>query len=365
MEKGTRLRKTGSTAANIDSSRSHAILQITLKDGKENKHIKGKFSFIDLAGSERGKDTTHSDRQRRLEGADINKSLLALKECIRALHHGNSHKPFRGSKLTQVLKDSFVGENTHTVMIANVAPNSKNCEHTLNTLRYAYRVKEIGDDDGDDDEEFVEDMMTTPTKNNKILLENKRLDVEKNIAAEIRKSRAVKMLPEVVLPPPPPPGTPPVWANTTVSTSLKNDDANDGNNDGGVTENIDSTTSSSSSNSTADEVKNSNDEDAVLKKSDHEEEIVVVEEEDTFMKEILREETRLLSLHRREVKALTQLASDELKLLAMMEGPDACIETYAEKLDFILEEKARCVEFLRNELSVFRSRLSVLAEEDD
>ena len=215
MDKGTRLRKTGSTAANIDSSRSHAILQISLKE-KENKQNRGKFSFIDLAGSERGKDTTHSDRQRRLEGADINKSLLALKECIRALHHGSSHKPFRGSKLTQVLKDSFVGENTHTVMIATVAPNSKNCEHTLNTLRYAYRVKEINvdDDDDDDDEQGIgiedETMMTTPTKKN-MLVENKCLN---NV--EIRRSRAVKMM---VQPPPPPPSTPPVWASTTTAIS--------------------------------------------------------------------------------------------------------------------------------------------------
>ena len=52
------------------------------------------------------------------------------------------HIPFRGSKLTQVLKDSFVGGSTRTVMIACVAPNLSNCEHTLNTLRYADRVKD-------------------------------------------------------------------------------------------------------------------------------------------------------------------------------------------------------------------------------
>ena len=46
----------------------------------------------------------------------------------------------RGSKLTEVLRDSFVGES-RTVMIANVSPNSASCEHTLNTLRYADRVK--------------------------------------------------------------------------------------------------------------------------------------------------------------------------------------------------------------------------------
>ncbi len=52
------------------------------------------------------------------------------------------HTPFRGSKLTMVLKDSFVGY-CKTVMIANVSPNSSSCENTLNTLKYADRVKEL------------------------------------------------------------------------------------------------------------------------------------------------------------------------------------------------------------------------------
>lgn len=43
--------------------------------------------------------------------------------------------------MTQVLRDSFVGEEARTVMIANVSPNAMSCEHTLNTLRYADRVK--------------------------------------------------------------------------------------------------------------------------------------------------------------------------------------------------------------------------------
>jgi kinesin family member 2/24 len=71
---------------------------------------------------------------------------LALKECIRALDKaGKTHLPFRGSKLTQVLKDSFLG-NSKTTMIANVSPALSCCEPTLNALRYADRVKELKKD---------------------------------------------------------------------------------------------------------------------------------------------------------------------------------------------------------------------------
>jgi len=138
---GLQSRTSGITGANADSSRSHAILQLQLKRVADQRPF-GKMSFIDLAGSERGADTIDQNKQTRLDGAEINKSLLALKECIRALDLEKKHLPFRGSKLTQVLKDSFTG-NSKTTMIANVSPANSCCEHTLNTLRYADRVKEL------------------------------------------------------------------------------------------------------------------------------------------------------------------------------------------------------------------------------
>jgi hypothetical protein len=178
---------------NEQSSRSHAILQMTLRNPRNKLH--GQLSFIDLAGSEKvnasstlhpyrsaplrcdtggghgsspiphfypttwtlsngltsqrstltqGSDTAENEKKTRMEGAEINKSLLALKECIRSMTDANSsYTPFRSSKLTQVLKESFVG-NGRTVMIANISPDSRSSMETVNTLRYADRVKAIG-----------------------------------------------------------------------------------------------------------------------------------------------------------------------------------------------------------------------------
>ncbi|KAH8583309.1 centromere associated Kip4p [Cryptosporidium sp. chipmunk genotype I] len=157
ISKGLEYRRTAQNSMNDMSSRSHAILQIEIRSRifsstKESslqsplspKFITyGKMVFIDLAGSERGADTVHSTRQTQQDGAGINRSLLALKECIRALHdQQSSHVPFRQSELTKVLKDVFVG-NAHSVMIANIGPCYSCSEQTLNTLRYAHRVKEL------------------------------------------------------------------------------------------------------------------------------------------------------------------------------------------------------------------------------
>ena len=138
---GAKQRTTGKTGANSESSRSHGIIQLRIFDtGNNIEHAK--ISFIDLAGSERESDEINIDKKTRIDGAAINQSLLALKECIRALEQDQIHLPFRGSKLTLVLRDSFIG-NCKTLMITTISPGYKTSEHSLNTLRYAYRLKEI------------------------------------------------------------------------------------------------------------------------------------------------------------------------------------------------------------------------------
>ena len=170
-------RTTGITGANLDSSRSHAILQISIRY-KENNINYSKISFIDLAGSERAVDTIDTNKQTKIDGAEINKSLLALKECIRALDQEKRHKPFRGSKLTLVLRDSFIG-NCLTLMIANISPCLSCSEHTLNTLRYADRVKELRKSKSEKDSnninnkkdpnDVLADLLLMPRQHNKAL----------------------------------------------------------------------------------------------------------------------------------------------------------------------------------------------------
>eukprot|EP01034_Spumella_vulgaris_P036162 gene36162-44605_t len=133
IETGNQNRTTHATESNDISSRSHAICQIALKNTRNDALI-GRFSLINLAGSERGADTKNHNRQRRMEGAEINKSLLALKECVRALDSGSGHVPYRASKVTLVLKDSFTNKKSRTVMIANVSPAASSADHTINTL---------------------------------------------------------------------------------------------------------------------------------------------------------------------------------------------------------------------------------------
>lgn len=147
---GNKNRTTESTDANDTSSRSHAILQIMIEfkdrtSGIETEMNYSKLSMIDLAGSERATSTGNKGA-RMQEGAAINKSLLALGNCINALATSKPGErpyiPYRDSKLTRLLKDSL-GGNCRTIMIANLSPSSASYEDSHNTLLYANRAKRI------------------------------------------------------------------------------------------------------------------------------------------------------------------------------------------------------------------------------
>ncbi|KAK1890608.1 Kinesin-like protein KIF18A [Dissostichus eleginoides] len=149
LDSGNRNRTQHPTDMNANSSRSHAVFQIYLRQQDKTASLNpnacvAKLSLIDLAGSERA-SATNAKGARLREGANINKSLLALGNVINALadpKNKKTHIPYRDSKLTRLLKDSL-GGNCRTVMIANVSPSSKSYDDTHNTLKYANRAKEI------------------------------------------------------------------------------------------------------------------------------------------------------------------------------------------------------------------------------
>ncbi|KAM8837864.1 kinesin-like protein KIF19 isoform 2-T2 [Spinachia spinachia] len=147
LMKGNKQRTQEPTAANQTSSRSHAVLQVAVKQQGRSRELLQEVRFarlfmIDLAGSERAAQTQNRG-QRLKEGAHINRSLLALGNCINALSDKNGkYVNYRDSKLTRLLKDSL-GGNSRTVMIAHISPASVGFEESRNTLAYADRAKSI------------------------------------------------------------------------------------------------------------------------------------------------------------------------------------------------------------------------------
>uniref|UniRef100_A0A8D2IT73 Kinesin-like protein n=1 Tax=Varanus komodoensis TaxID=61221 RepID=A0A8D2IT73_VARKO len=149
LDYGNKNRTQHPTDVNASSSRSHAVFQIYLrqqdKTASINQNVRiAKMCLIDLAGSERV-STTKAKGARFREGANINRSLLALGNVINALADPKSkkqHIPYRNSKLTRLLKDSL-GGNCRTIIIAAISPSSLFYDDTYNTLKYANRAKDI------------------------------------------------------------------------------------------------------------------------------------------------------------------------------------------------------------------------------
>lgn len=154
LRQGNANRRTEATGANQVSSRSHAVLQVAVTrkimvGQRTDSSRESKLSLIDLAGSERASATNNRGEQLR-QGANINKSLLSLANCINALAanrrrrggKGASNVKYRDSKLTHLLKASLEGR-CRLVMIANVNPSHVYFDDSHNTLKYANRAKNI------------------------------------------------------------------------------------------------------------------------------------------------------------------------------------------------------------------------------
>ncbi|KAG5474184.1 hypothetical protein CUR178_04297 [Leishmania enriettii] len=147
LRKGNANRQTAETRMNETSSRSHAIVQITLSQefvSVEKKDLECIVSLVDLAGSER-QTKTESSGQHFEEAKKINHSLLMLGRALNSFSERKSSDAFislRESKLTRLLSESF-GGNSKTWMLATVSPTAFNLTESVSTLDYATNAMAI------------------------------------------------------------------------------------------------------------------------------------------------------------------------------------------------------------------------------
>eukprot|EP01051_Picozoa_sp_SAG22_P012422 SAG22_NODE_1291_length_4852_cov_3.176310_2_plen_589_part_00 len=132
----TSLRATHATGVHDASSRSHAVCRMYTE--YPGSGAEGCLTLVDLAGSEHKIDSMWHGADRRKEGAQINASLMALKDCIRErVQQIDKSFSYRKAKLTMLLKPQLSDPTARVVVIATVSPSSKDTEHSLNTLRHA------------------------------------------------------------------------------------------------------------------------------------------------------------------------------------------------------------------------------------
>ncbi|CAH1761291.1 4278_t:CDS:10, partial [Entrophospora sp. SA101] len=174
ISRGELNRHTGSTNWNERSSRSHTLFRMVVESSSKDStprrfspssshKASGSVSvsnLIDLAGSEKAA----SDVERRKEGAFINKS---------------GHIPFRDSKLTRILQNSLIG-NARISVICTISPSSENIDESVNTLKFASRVKEV-----------VTKAQTNTLIDDKALIKKYRMEIEE-LKAQLEKTGTYK-----------------------------------------------------------------------------------------------------------------------------------------------------------------------------
>ena len=82
IQKANETRTTHATNVNDVSSRTHVVFRLTFRMANEEN---GQLTLLDLAGSERNKDSFYHSKERQWETIEINTSHMALKQCVRAL----------------------------------------------------------------------------------------------------------------------------------------------------------------------------------------------------------------------------------------------------------------------------------------
>ncbi|KAJ8616086.1 hypothetical protein MRB53_035458 [Persea americana] len=124
-----------STLCNERSSRSHCMIILDVPS------VGGRLMLVDMAGSENIEQAGQTGLEAKMQTAKINQGNIALKRVVESIANGDSYVPFRDSKLTMLLQDSFEDDNTKILMILCASPDPKEMHKTISTLEYGAKAK--------------------------------------------------------------------------------------------------------------------------------------------------------------------------------------------------------------------------------
>ncbi|KAM7258277.1 hypothetical protein ACFE04_014018 [Oxalis oulophora] len=135
IQKVEKRRIVKSTLCNERSSRSHCIIILDVP------RVGGRLMLVDMAGSENIEQAGQTGLEAKMQTAKINQGNIALKRVVESIANGDSHVPFRDSKLTMLLQDSFEDDKSKILMILCANPHPKEIHKTICTLEYGAKAK--------------------------------------------------------------------------------------------------------------------------------------------------------------------------------------------------------------------------------
>ncbi|KAI5070295.1 hypothetical protein GOP47_0014638 [Adiantum capillus-veneris] len=123
-----------STLCNERSSRSHCLVMVDVPTSG------GRLVLVDMAGSE-NLEQAGLGPESKLQTGKINQGNIALKRVVEAIANGDSYIPFRDSKLTMLLQDSFEDIGSKILMVLCASTEPKDMHKTIGTLEYGSKAK--------------------------------------------------------------------------------------------------------------------------------------------------------------------------------------------------------------------------------
>ncbi|KAL1536153.1 kinesin-like protein KIN-10A [Salvia divinorum] len=135
IQKVEKRRIVKSTLCNERSSRSHCMIIVDVPT------VGGRLMLVDMAGSENIEQAGQIGLEAKMQTAKINQGNIALKRVVESIANGDSHVPFRDSKLTMLLQDSFEDDKSKILMILCASPEPRELHKTIATLEYGAKAK--------------------------------------------------------------------------------------------------------------------------------------------------------------------------------------------------------------------------------